>query len=37
MIYHFSFWFDERPVLAIHLVVEPAGVAEVEAVPVSPP
>ncbi len=35
--YHFSLWFDEGPVGAVHLVVEAAGVAEVVAVAVPPP
>ena len=32
-----SLWLDQWPVLAVHLVVEPAGVAEVVAVPVATP
>ena len=35
--YESSFGFDERPVLAVHLVVEAAGVAQVVARPVPPP
>ncbi len=35
--YHFSLWFDEGPVGAVHLVVEAAGVAEVVPVAVPPP
>ena len=35
--YHFSLWFDEGPIGAVHLVVEAAGVAEVVAVAVPPP
>ena len=35
--YHFSLWLDERPVGAVHFVVEAAGVAEVVALVVSPP
>jgi hypothetical protein len=30
-------WLDERPVLAVHLVVEAARVAQVVAVAVAPP
>ena len=32
-----SLGFDERPVGAVHLVVEAAGVAEIVSRPVSPP
>ena len=32
-----SLWLDQRPVLAIHLVVEAAGVAEVVSVAVASP
>ena len=32
-----SLWFDEWPVLSVHLVVEATGVAQVVSVPVSPP
>ena len=32
-----SLWLDQRPVLAIHLVVEAAGVAEVVSVSVTAP
>jgi hypothetical protein len=35
--YHFTFGLDERPVGAVHLVVEAARVAQVVAVPVTPP
>jgi hypothetical protein len=35
--YHFSFWFDEGPVGAVHLVVEAAGVTQVVAVAVPAP
>ncbi len=35
--YHFSFWFNERSVGAVHLVVEAAGVAQVVAVTVPSP
>jgi hypothetical protein len=35
--YHFSLWFHERPVGAVHLVVQSAGVAQVVAVAVPPP
>ncbi len=35
--YHFSFWFDERSVGAVHFVVEAAGVAQVVAVAVTSP
>ena len=32
-----SLWLDQGPVLAVHLVIEAAGVAEVVAVAVSSP
>ena len=32
-----SLWLDQRPVLAIHLVVESAGIAEVVPVAITPP
>ena len=35
--HHALFGFDERPVLAVHLVVESAGVAEVVSVAVPAP
>ena len=35
--YHFSFWFDQGSVGAVHLVVEAARVAQVVAVAVSAP
>ena len=35
--YQSPLWFDERPVLSVHFVVETAGVAEVVPVAVSPP
>ena len=35
--YQSSLWLDQRPVLAIHLVVETAGVAEVVSVSVTTP
>ena len=35
--YQFALGLDEGPVLAVHLVVEAAGVAQVVPVPVPPP
>ena len=35
--YQPSLWFDEGPILAIHFVVEPARVAEVVPVAITPP
>lgn len=35
--YQSPFWLDEWPVLPIHLVIEPAGIAQVVAGAVSPP
>ena len=35
--YQSPLWLDERSVLAVHLVIEPTGVAEIMSVAVSPP
>lgn len=32
-----SFWLDQRPVVAVHLVIEAAGVAKIVAAAVAPP